>query len=124
MSHRLCDACKQPIEGTLSTRIASKGFYCLGCASLPCYESLTTSNRHDPCREYPGAYHVYADNNHVGDFYGEYEGGTALDRAKRQALNLPDAMNIAVYWAASEDDPRIGQGWFTSYYRVWTWSRP
>lgn len=74
------------------------------------YAELGHVYRCEPCVEYPGVWIVYAQN--------EQSDHPSLDSAMKQAMHIHDILNVSVSvcWAASEDDPRVGQVWFTGFY--------
>lgn len=66
--------------------------------------------RSEPCQEYPGSWRVYWDKHET------------IFAEKEDAFNFANN-NVAVSgydakicWRCSEDDPRIGQVWFTGFY--------
>jgi len=77
------------------------------------YSELTHVNRGAPCAEYPGQWIVYAKGEVVGTF-------DSKDGAMLCAQTIVDTTSekVSVCWACSDDDPRVGQVWFTGYYQL------
>jgi hypothetical protein len=75
------------------------------------YAELTHVDRGDPCAEYPGQWIVYSGGEVAGTF-------TDSVAAIVSATHIVEARNdrVSVCWACSDDDPRVGQTWFTGFY--------
>lgn len=102
---------------------------------LPKYKDLTTSTRGNPCEEYPGEWLVCLpetlgsywsrfwfskERPHLGHSFQTFQ--EALDIGKDFLNYLQDnrveynPRDISVCWKATDNDPRIGQVWFTGFY--------
>ena len=82
------------------------------------YNKLGTTHRNEPCIEYPGEWIVYSAGeehsshpNYDAAYVAAYQ--EALEYDKRDQ-HVP--INISICWKASDNDPRIGEVWFTSFY--------
>lgn len=71
------------------------------------YAELGHVYRTEPCVEYPGRWIVYVE----GEERSTHE-------SLEQAFAVAQALDIesSICWEASENDPRIGEVWFTGYY--------
>lgn len=83
--------------------------------TLKRYAELGTVHRNEPCREYPGEWIVYVNGN-------ESSKHNAFDVAFHMAQEASDkaqdlSTEVSVCWSCSDNDPRIGEVWFTSFYR-------
>jgi len=70
------------------------------------YSELTTAERGAPCVEYPGQWIVYC-----GESTAVFPSLLAAIDAARSA-----GVTASVCWSASDNDPRIGEVWFTGFY--------
>ena len=76
------------------------------------YSQLGHVHRCEPCKEYPGEWLVYCRGEHTGTF-------ASADAAIRSAeIQSRDSAHTSVCWASSSDDPRVGEVWFTGFYRL------
>jgi hypothetical protein len=89
--------------------------------------------RTEPCQEYPGIWWlIVSDEISIESGYG-HEVHTSHDSAvaggNRLIAKLEEMgyeynpSGISVSWQASEDDPRIGEVWFTGYYQAGYWNQ-
>jgi hypothetical protein len=78
------------------------------------YNELTTVDRGNPCVEYPGEWIVYY-NDHE-DTSRSFDSLEAAYLSAQQFANVTEFCP-SVNWAASPDDPRVGEVWFTGFYR-------
>ncbi len=80
------------------------------------FAELTTSERINPCIEYPGRWFV---NYHpapgaAGEpFDAEF---ATLEEAMAKARTSGEVPAYSISWCASDDDPRVGQVWFSGFY--------
>lgn len=91
--------------------------------ALKKYEQLGTVYRTEPCQEYPGTWFVYDKNqekekqesgfptfedawHHAQKLLTEYDG---------EERDYP--VKISICWGCSDNDPRVGQVWFTGFYQ-------
>lgn len=77
---------------------------------MKAFKDLGT-DRCEPCREWPGRWLMC------------WEGGSAEHATFEEALEdalTRECAGASVCWEASEGDPRIGQVWFTGFYRAGT----
>jgi hypothetical protein len=83
------------------------------------FAQLGTVHRGEPCQEYPGEWLVYSKGEERGSFpnrglaiaYGE----ELVKEYDKQPQEIP--IQVSVSWKASDNDPRIGQVWFTGFYQ-------
>jgi len=76
------------------------------------YALLGTHERNQPCLEYPGTWLVFVDGNDGRGYNTLYE---AAEKARELAEQNPDS-KIQIGWECSNNDPRVGQVWFTGFY--------
>ena len=83
------------------------------------YSELGDIHRCEPCEEYPGSWMIFINGEVPMDEETHQDFEAAYLAAKREweTSVLEDPPIVAVCWRASDNDPRIGQVWFTSYYR-------
>jgi hypothetical protein len=81
------------------------------------FAELGTVHRGEPCQEYPGEWIVYypfrkiENNNRFASFQQAF--------AFARSISLPpDGHKISIFFKCSDDDPRIGEVWFSGYYQV------
>ncbi len=100
--------------------------------SLKAYAELGHVHRTEPCQEYPGQWLLCLPNA-LKEAVGEYqESHTSQESARlhgEEILNRMEAdlveynpRDIGVCWQASDNDPRIGQVWFTGFYQHGHWN--
>lgn len=81
--------------------------------ALKLLKDLKSSERTQPTRDYPGRWLVFGDDKLVGDFPTDEE-------AYRFATRVCDRHDkVSVAWEANDDDPRIGEVWFTGFYTAY-----
>lgn len=80
---------------------------------LKSFAELGSVYRTEPCLEYPGTYFVYRNGNDEKSFPSLKE---AWDYVLTDLSEFEGEVSIC--WQCSDDDPRIGQGWFTGFYRL------
>lgn len=83
--------------------------------SLKKYAELGNVFRNEPCQEYPGEWIVYVNGS-------ESSKHPAFDKAFNAAKEASDKAQdieteVSVCWNCSDGDPRVGEVWFTSFYR-------
>jgi hypothetical protein len=79
------------------------------------FSELKTHDRGNPCEEYPGTWFVYVNGNNeraFSTFEDAYIAGMLEDKKAESYLD-----KVTIAWKASDNDPRVGQVWFTGYYR-------
>lgn len=91
--------------------------------SLPKYSELTSIHRGDPCQEYPGKWLLNLPLPYEGKTQYEYP---TVGAARIWALRILnsfeeskqeyDPSKTSISWECSDNDPRVGQVWFTGYY--------
>lgn len=97
------------------------------------YAELGTVHRTEPCMEYPGEWLLCVSKEvekRAGEYYRESHSTQqeAQDCGQRLLAWLEanrveyNPREITVCWKCSEEDPRIGQMWFTPFYRHGRWS--
>lgn len=83
------------------------------------FAELGTVHRNEPCQEYPGCYIVSYngdENASFRDFSNAF--GHALDCvADYDKTEQLEALKLSIAWQASDNDPRIGQVWFTGFFK-------
>jgi hypothetical protein len=77
------------------------------------YSQLGTTHRGDPCKEYPGMWLVFAIGKEVASRDTFDDAWSCADVACKMAP--PETVSIC--WKCSDDDPRMGQVWFTGFYQ-------
>lgn len=86
---------------------------------MKAFAELGTVHRTEPCKEYPGSWILYV-NGAEKSIHPHFNlafnaGNQACDEYDiGEKMNPPD---ITICWKASDNDPRIGQVWFTSFYQ-------
>lgn len=87
--------------------------------NLKRFTELGTAHRGEPCQEYPGTWLVYSGGKELPPlpsfdeaYQVAYKECIEYDNEDRNA-----PINISICWKASDDDKRIGQVWFTSFYQ-------
>lgn len=87
--------------------------------ALPKYANLGVAHRGDPCEEYPGQWLVYAsgkeETSHAsfGDAFQAAQ--KAVDEYDSKEQDAP--IRVSICWQCSDNDPRIGEVWFTGFYQ-------
>lgn len=79
---------------------------------------LCTTHRTAPSRDYPGRWILYHGGAEVyasKTFAHTFEFSVALGARKGECEG------DSICWRASDGDPRIGEIWFTGFYRHGTW---
>jgi hypothetical protein len=79
-------------------------------ATMKHYADLGSVFRNSPCIEFPGVWAVYING---GDERLFPTFADAIDKGK-ELSDIYD--NVSICWIASDNDPRIGQVWFTPFY--------
>lgn len=87
------------------------------------YTQLQTHERGAPCLEYPGEWLLYLPIPYKGSHTHTYP---TLEEAKRAAMRITnvfeeagleyDIRKVSIGWKCSDNDPRIGQVWFTGFF--------
>ena len=79
------------------------------------YSELGHVYRCEPCIEYPGKWISYV--NGVDERIFSSFDEARKDASDRQDASPNDECETSVCWRCSDDDPRIGQVWFTGFYQ-------
>ncbi len=82
------------------------------------YMQLTTVDRGAPCLEYPGTWYGYLNGREVAVLSGKGAEDMAFTLAREK--HIPYENCVEVGWLADDNDPRVGEIWFTSYYTALT----
>jgi hypothetical protein len=91
------------------------------------FKELGTVHRGDPCLEYPGCWLVCTPKYLEDIGYGSMgcrtheeaiAQGVALINRLEDALLEYNPRDISVCWEASDNDPRVGEVWFTGFYKA------
>lgn len=85
-------------------------------------KELGTANRGDPCVEFPGEWILYypSKNGKEEEKFPTFD--LAFSRAKNVLNRYEDekreydVRDFSICWRCSDNDPRIGQVWFTGFY--------
>lgn len=97
------------------------------------YAELGHICRTEPCQEYPGEWLLSIPEgvkSHVGEHYTEkHDSRLAAISAGDRLLSWLEynrveynPRDVGVYWKCSDNDPRVGQVWFTPYYKDGNWT--
>lgn len=104
--------------------------------TLPKYEEIQHNRRSHPCQEYPGEWLVCIPESmgpywsrfwfskerpHLGHSFQTFDEAMRMGRSfmtflENERFVYRSTDTISVCWKASDDDPRIGQIWFTPFY--------
>ena len=100
------------------------------------FKDLGTVHRGDPCLEYPGKWILFIparlqesmncmDEQSKREFASQEEaisyGGSIIEWAEDSLLEY-NISDFSVCWSCSDDDPRVGQVWFTPFYCAGRWN--
>lgn len=88
------------------------------------YSELGTVHRTEPCQEYPGKWFLYypwqLPDEKAKDFPSLSEailhGELVINQAEEEKREY-NPRDVTICWQCSDDDPRVGQVWFTGFYR-------
>lgn len=83
------------------------------------YAQLGHVWRTEPCVEYPGEWIVYSNGNEPGSFptFDEAYQGAVKRVQEYDSKEQDQEVEVSICWACSDKDPRIGEVWFTSFYK-------
>ena len=95
---------------------------------LKTFAELGTRHRGEPCQEYPGTWIVThpefsgsAPRAKREDDFPNFQEALAFARKRIVVLEEQrieyNPREITIFWKCSDNDPRIGQTWFTPYYQ-------
>ena len=76
------------------------------------YKDLGSTFRNDPCIEYPGSWLLYVDGVEQPSYNSLEDAMIAYNKFFHETVS-----KITVCWKASDNDPRIGEIWFTGFYQ-------
>ena len=76
------------------------------------FADLGTVYRNEPCREYPGTWLVHIRGEDYEQRFSSFS--DAFGHARE--VNDTAGAEVAVSWNCSDDDPRVGEVWFTGFY--------
>ena len=89
------------------------------------FDELSQIDRNAPCQEYPGDWFISFPGRD-GKSRETSEALSSVSRAIEKALKIIQSYedmgleynprDFSISWRCSDDDPRIGQVWFTGYY--------
>lgn len=82
------------------------------------YAELGGAHRCEPCQEYPGEYIIYHNGKEVNKCSGSVGESEARNFMVRVIGTYDDPSEYSMCWSASDDDPRVGQVWFTGFYKL------
>ena len=80
------------------------------------YAELGHVYRTEPCLEYPGTWLVFQDG--VVQVAASPTFQEALDAGRRAWDKANDGAVVSICWECSDNDPRVGQVWFTGFYKL------
>jgi hypothetical protein len=87
------------------------------------FTELGTVYRGDPCLEYPGEWLVFYPwrKQESADVLASFEQALSharkvLDQAEEDKREY-DPRDVTICWKCSDNDPRVGQVWFTGFYQ-------
>lgn len=94
------------------------------CSNRTCRKScnladLCTVHRGDQCDDYPGRWVLHCGSS---ELYASKDFGNTFEFAVKLGARNGDCDGYTICWRATEGDPRIGQVWFTGFYRHGTWN--
>lgn len=94
----------------------------LNMPDMRAYKDLGHVHRGEPCQEYPGKWLVYYPGRKVEEMHSFSSFEEAFAFAKTKKGFFPEDTYIFpsfvwICWACSDNDPRIGEVWFTGFYR-------
>jgi hypothetical protein len=82
------------------------------------YAELGTVHRGEPCQEYPGEWLVYSGKQEKS--FDSFEKAKAWAETEVEILFTIEAVEpprVSICWKCSDNDPRVGQVWFTGFYQ-------
>lgn len=84
------------------------------------YADLGTVHRCEPCVEFPGAWLIYINGNApVGEeSFNDFESAYLAAKREWELSTLDPSPRVSICWKASDNDPRVGQVWFSGYYQL------
>lgn len=99
---------------------------------LKAFAELGDVYRNAPCQEYPGTWmlcppqHLEAmgygsSSTYSSDAEAIAAGNALLDKLEAAKVEY-DTTDLSVCWKASDNDPRVGEVWFTGFYKLGSWS--
>lgn len=90
--------------------------------SLRKFAELGQVHRGEPCQEYPGEWMVYYKSPDEdievskGSFDEAYQAASKfLIKYDADVREFP--LQLSICWKCSDNDPRVGQVWFTGFYQ-------
>lgn len=87
-------------------------------SNLRKYSELGTTHRNDPCQEYPGEWIVYLSGASNGKSFHSYDDAWEFAAEKNGYFEADYFhVNVSICWKCSDNDPRIGEVWFTGFYQ-------
>jgi hypothetical protein len=95
------------------------------------YAELGTVHRNQPCQEYPGSWLLctpkyledkgYSSCSYSTQELAQAAGLDLINKLEAAAVEY-SPYDICLCWGASDNDPRIGQVWFTGFYKLGNWN--
>lgn len=82
------------------------------------FSELGTVHRGEPCQEYPGMWIVYTTKPY-GQEDQEFHNKEAARHYANAVARFNDVQKVSVCWKCSDNDPRVGQVWFTGFYEAY-----
>jgi hypothetical protein len=87
------------------------------------YSQLGHVWRTEPCQEYPGQWLLYwpGETGQQEESYPSFM--EALNQGRKKIATLEtlrqdfNACDVSICWKCSDNDPRIGEVWFTGFYQ-------
>ena len=103
-----------------SPRLPSDNAAKVNDMSLKRYAELGTVHRTEPCQEYPGEWLLFFPWAPNEQSYGSYadarDAATKLLNKAEDDKREYDPKDVSICWKCSDNDPRVGQVWFTGFY--------
>jgi hypothetical protein len=79
------------------------------------YSDLGHVFRCEPCIEYPGYWLLFVDGKEAGQYNNFNDCYAATQKSLDIAMQL--GVTVSICWQCSEDDPRVGELWFTGFFQ-------
>lgn len=80
------------------------------------YSELGHVHRTEPCLEYPGEWLVFIDGGAAGEFTRDtFEAAFELATERNESASV--GTEVSICWNCSDNDPRLGEVWFTGFYQ-------
>lgn len=83
------------------------------------FAALGTVHRGEPCKEYPGQWLVFSAGKELPPLpsFDEAYSVAYKECIEYDKHDQQEPIKVSICWKASDDDPRIGEVWFTGFYQ-------